>query len=382
LQAIADEEGKHPCDYRTTGGETADAAEIRRLYLSATDSLISEVQSRHGSKRYVVKKAYAVDRHVDLICHLLSVHPQQVIDAIRGIEPPNLIEFSEWCNELLSYTVGVVVGRWDIRHCMSVADADEACAPFAHLPVSSPGMLQSPDGYPAAETPQGYPLRIDWDGILVDDGEHQDDIVRRVMEALEVIWKERAESIEKEVCEILGVKSLRDYFRKPGSGGFWDDHVKRYSKSRRKAPIYWLLQSSKKSYALWLYYHRLDKDMLFKALLNYVEPKIKREENRLGELRSRKSSANDSGKGAKKLDRDIEKQEDLLSELRDFADKIRKVANLHLVPDLDDGVVLNIAPLWELVPWSEAKEYWQELLDGKYDWSSMGRQLRDKHVVR
>ena len=36
-------------------------------------------------------------------------------------------------------------------------------------------------------------------------------------------------------------------------------------------------------------------------------------------------------------------------------DKLRRAANLHLDPDLNDGVVLNIAPLWELVPWKEAK---------------------------
>src|SRR5712691_11774399 len=44
----------------------------------------------------------------------------------------------------------------------------------------------------------------------------------------------------------------------------------------------------KKSYALWLYYHRLDKDMLFKALLHYVEPKIRLEESRLDTLRSQR----------------------------------------------------------------------------------------------
>ncbi len=128
--------------------------------------------------------------------------------------------------------------------------------------------------------------------------------------------------------------------------------------------------------------HRLVTNMLFKALVNYVEPKIQREENRLSELRSQKSSAGDSGKGAKKFDREIEKQEDLLSELRDFEEKLRKVANLHLVPDLNDGVVLNIAPLWELVPWNEAKKYWNELLDGKYEWSSIGKQLREKGLVK
>ena len=110
----------------------------------------------------------------------------------------------------------------------------------------------------------------------------------------------QAEAIEKEACEILGLKELRDYFRKPGDGGFWSDHIPRYSKSRRKAPIYWLLQSSKKSYALWLYYHRFDKDLLFKALVNYVEPKIKRETNRLDEMRRQKQAAGESAREAKK----------------------------------------------------------------------------------
>ncbi len=42
-------------------------------------------------------------------------------------------------------------------------------------------------------------------------------------------------------------------------------------------------------------------------------------------------------------------------------------------PDLNDGVVLNIAPPWELVPWKVAKSYWEELPEGKYEWSSMGK---------
>lgn len=165
-------------------------------------------------------------------------------------------------------------------------------------------------------------------------------------------------------------------------GGFWDEHVARYSKSRRKAPIYWLLQSAKRNYALWLYYHRLNKDMVFKALVNYVEPKIRLEDSRLNSLRSAKAAAGDSGKASRTLDRDIEKQEDLLSELRDFEDKLRRVANLHLEPDLDDGVVLNIAPLHELVPWKIAKEYWDELLEGEFEWSSIGKQLRQKGLVK
>ena len=140
-----------------------------------------------------------------------------------------------------------------------------------------------------------------------------------------------------------------------------------------------MLQSSKKNYALWLYYHRLDKDILFKALANYVEPKVRLEDDGLKTLRSRRAGA--SGRNAKQLDRQIEKQDALVAELRDFEEKLRRAANLHLDPDLNDGVVLNIAPLWELVPWKEAKAYWQELLAGEYEWSTIGKQLREKGLV-
>ncbi|MFH0997989.1 MAG: type II restriction endonuclease subunit M, partial [Pseudomonadota bacterium] len=57
-------------------------------------------------------------------------------------------------------------------------------------------------------------------------------------------------------------------------------------------------------------------------------------------------------------------------------------ADLHLDPDLNDGVVLNIAPLWELVPWNEPKKYWEELQEGKYDWSHIAYQLWPERVIK
>jgi hypothetical protein len=285
---------------------------------------------------------------------------------------------------VVSYSLGAALGRWDIRLATGERQPPELPDPFDPLPVCPPGMLQGPDGLPAKpeDVPPDYPIRIDWDGILVDDPGHEDDIISRVQDVLEVIWKDRAEAIEREACEILGVKELRDYFRKPGNGGFWMDHVRRYSKSRRKAPIYWYLRSARGNYGLWLYYHRLDKDILFKALLNYVEPKIRMEEDRLKSLRGRKEAAGSSGREAKQIEKDIDRQEQFVSELHDFADRLRRAANLHLVPDLNDGVVLTIAPLFELVPWKEAKEYWEDLVEGKYEWSCIGKQMREKGLVK
>jgi hypothetical protein len=225
-----------------------------------------------------------------------------------------------------------------------------------------------------------YPLSVEWDGIMVDDPDHPHDIVARGREILHLVWGDRAEAVEREACEMLGVKELRDWFRNPR--GFWDDHVKRYSKSRRKAPIYWLLQSSKRAFAVWFYYHRLDADMLAKALVNYVEPKLRLEESRLREMRDRMQADRPAGVAARRAERDIERQEAILGELQDFRAALERASKLGLSPDLDDGVVLNIAPLHELVPWRVGKQYWDELLAGKYAWSSISGQLRAKGLVR
>jgi hypothetical protein len=369
--------GAHPEQYSNVPS-TEDI--INLLSLSEAD-LIETARRVLGPSRFVFMKAYFADRRIELVCHILRTPPSAVVKAIRESNFCPAEKIAQSASALLSYGAGCMFGRWDVRAVFCEAN-DSPPDPFAPLPVCSPGMLQESNRLPSASPPQGYPLRINWEGIVVDDPEHSDDILRRVRDVLEVIWKDRADAIEKEVCEIFGVNKLRDYFRKPGKGGFWDDHVSRYSKSRRKAPIYWLLQSSKKNYALWLYYHRLDKDLLFKALVNYVEPKIRLEESRLETLLTQKAAAGGSGRDAKRLGKEVERQEEFLSELRDFEDKLRRAANLHLEPDLDDGVVLNISPLWELVPWKEAKNYWEELLKGKYEWSSIGKQLRQKELVK
>ncbi len=310
--------------------------------------------------------------------------------------------------DLFSYAIGCIFGRWDTRIAIDPLLAPKLADPFASLPVCSPGMLVGSDGLPAQKDgiaseewmrarpdaitppPDGsvesltipdseYPLAVDWDGIVADDPDNLEDIVSRVREVLGFLWGGSADEIEAEACELLGVKNLRAYFRTPRK--FFDFHIKRYSKSRRKAPIYWLLQSPKKNYGLWIYYHRLDPDLLFKALTNYVEPKIRLEEGRLEEYEARRRSAGTGGSEAKKAEKAVDKQEDLLSDLREFRDRLARAANLNLEPDLNDGVVLNIAPLHELVPWNEAASKWKELLAGKYEWSSIGKQLRAKGMV-
>lgn len=282
--------------------------------------------------------------------------------------------------EVLEYTIGCTFGRWDIRFATGEKPAPELPDPFAPLPVCPPGMLQNEQGLPAApsDVPDGYPLRISWPGVLVDDRGHVEDIERRVREALQVIWPDRADAIEQEACEILGVRSLRDHFRKPA--GFFADHLKRYSKSRRQAPIYLPLSTRSGEYTLWIYYHRLNDQMLYSCVNDFIEPKLRDEITPLvNQLRAK--GANRS----REEEKEFEFLQDFEQELQAFRDELLRLARLPWRPDLNDGVQINAAPLWPLFrlpKWQKTlKETWQSLEKGDYDWAHLAMTVWPQRVT-
>jgi hypothetical protein len=269
----------------------------------------------------------------------------------------------------ISISLGSILGRWDIRFATGEKPPPELPDPFAPLPVCSPGMLQSTEGLLAEpqDVPADYPFRISWSAILVDEEGHAEDIVSRVREAIEVIWKEKAGDIEHEACEILGVRSLRDYFAKPSD--FFADHLKRYSKSRRQAPIYWPLSTASGSYTLWIYYHRLNDQTLYTCVNDFVEPKLRDIAIELTTLRQ-------NGIGRSRDDeKKLENLQDFEIELQEFRDELLHVARLPWKPNLNDGVQITAAPLWKLFQlpkWKKTlKETWEKLEKDDYDWAHL-----------
>ena len=68
-----------------------------------------------------------------------------------------------------------------------------------------------------------------------------------------------------------------------------------------------------------------------------------------------------------------------------FEDEVARIAPLWR-PDLDDGVIVNFAPLWRLVPqhraWQrECRECWEKLVAGDYDWAHLAMHLWPERVV-
>lgn len=330
-------------------------------------------------------------------------------DSFTDREPFPTTDPRPLTTDLLSWCVGVAFGRFDIRLALPTAYRllpTDPPGPFDPLPVCPSGMLVGPDGLPAepnrivseewlrarpdANTlpPEGsvknpaipdseYPLRISWDGVLVDDpgfnGDrpHRDDIVRRVREVFDLLWKDKPHEIEQEACDILGVSDLRDYFRRPA--GFFQDHLRRYSKSRRKAPLYWPLSTASGSYTIWLYYHRLTDQTLYMIVNKYVEPKISEVERGIAQMENDLKAV--SGREATRLTDRLNDARTFLGELRDLREELLRVAALPYKPDLNDGVIINAAPLHKLFrlrSWAkDTKECWQKLEKGDYDWAHL-----------
>jgi hypothetical protein len=282
-----------------------------------------------------------------------------------------------------SYLFGCAFGRWDIRFAIGEQAPPELLDPFAPLPVCPSGQLQNAQGLPASQedVPSSYPVRIPWDGILVDDPNHPLDLECRVREVIEIIWSGKdggatAEAIEHEACDILGVKTLRDYFRKPS--GFFADHLKRYSKSRRQAPIYWQLAAGNGNYSAWLYYHRFTQDTLYRLLRDFVGPRIQEAELEQFELESQGGLSGD----AASLFHEVQA---LLQDLRLFKSELELVAPLWN-PNLNDGVIINHAILWRITPYTpwqkKCKECWDKLVKGDYDWAHLAFYLWPERVIR
>jgi hypothetical protein len=342
-----------------------------------------------------------------------AIENRTPVDEDEEATPPE--DLPARVQNLLMWCVGVAFGRWDVRMALDPTLLPALQGPFEPLPRCAPGALVGIDGLPPSRTEEIAPeswLRarenvldlpamdegrrtnddgeagqssfvygqssIAWDGILVDDPTHPADIVTRVRGVLSLLWGDRAGIIEREACERLGFKSLRDYFRDPRKG-FFPFHIKRYSKSRRKAPIYWLLQSERRNYAIWLYYHRLDKATLYAAGRDYADAKVALEEARLEELRQGLEGL--GGSARRQREREIEGQQKLVAEVTEFRRKLDAVALLNLPPDLNDGVVISIAPLWDLVPWKEAEKTWKKLVAEEYAWSTMAKQMREKELT-
>ncbi len=265
-------------------------------------------------------------------------------------EPSPGIDDEELALRWISYALGIAMGRFS--------------------PGSEEGLGRGRFSPEAAERLRSL---ADKDGVATLDEGHQDDLARKVYSALEIALGE--EGANEVISVALGdengdpERALRRHFERD----FFKAHLKKY----RKRPVYWLFQSPKKSYSVYVFHEKATVDTLPLILGNrYVAGKINQLKNRIDEVNGSKSSS--AGREKKRAEKELEGLETALSDLLDFEKALRQVLEAKdersrtagWTPEIDDGVILNLAPLRDLMPsWKEPAKFWKGLEAGDYDWS-------------
>ncbi len=352
----------------------AKAAANWNSFLAESNAELEQIQRQIDDIAYELYGIGSEDRAA--IEAMLGQGAADKSEAVEGEEAPDEEDEDEeeeagpsadprtLVSEFMDYCLGCAYGRWDIRCATGEKPEPPEPDPFDPLPVCPPGMLQNEQGLPAEpkDVPATYPMRISWPGILVDDEGHPEDIVARVREAITIMWGDSADAIEQEACQLLGVATLREYFQKPAL--FFAEHLKRHSKSRRQAPLYWPIGIAKGSYTLWLYYHRLTDQTLHSAIADFIDPKLKALDREIALLRD--------GNAPRTR---LEPLQDLQKELQELRTELEQATALPWKPDLNDGVLITASPLWKLFrlgPWQKnLKACWQKLEKGDYDWAHL-----------
>jgi hypothetical protein len=252
---------------------------------------------------------------------LLPEVPEEQITLARADARRDMAAF-------LSYAVGCIMGRYSLDHPgLILANAGDSMSEFlekVNLPQERLTFAPSEDGI-----------------IPVLDGEwFENDIVARTREFLRATFgdatlRENVRFIE----DSLG-KDLRKYF----VTDFYKDHLQTY----KKRPIYWMVQSPRKSFSVLVYLHRYTRDTMNLVLNRYLREYEVKLRNRIGRVTQILADANTSTRDKTAARKESDK---LIKALHDCEEWERQtvlpLAQARIELDLDDGVKANYLKLGE-----------------------------------
>ncbi|MCC6528208.1 MAG: BREX-1 system adenine-specific DNA-methyltransferase PglX [Polyangiaceae bacterium] len=347
-------------------------------------------------------------RDLTTLCRLFQVAPSTLIDkrSALGLLRPDDVRRA--AADLVSYAVGAAFGRWDVRLAAHPEWIPSFADAFDPLPACPLGQLVQADGLPATEdrigsetwlasrrhptalpprSPSaeigagGYPLRVAWDGLLADDTlddasprHASESFLARVGAVLEHLFGRERGAWEADIAHALGVSSVAAWLRAPT--GFFADHVARYSKSQRVAPIYWPLSTQSGGLTVWLYAPRLDAHTL-PLVVNRLRAGIDDRRDERAMLQKEAQTNRTKEPRLALVTREV-------TERQALHDALSALLARGYAPHADDGYVVTAAPLhfaFRLGKWREllAATY-AGLERGDYDWAQLAMRLRPAEV--
>lgn len=289
--------------------------------------------------------------------------PYEELLSIDGASNQNLIDKKTMAQEIVMELVGMAFGRWNTAYAkgeQAIPEFGDVFDALPFMPVVSQGEAACP-----------VQLDVPTDGILTNNSDSSFCLASHVREVMHYLWADRADDMEYELCQLIGCKSLQAYLA--SSTGFFDYHFKRYTKSRRKAPIYWLLASEDGTVDYWVYYPKLSKNTLPQLIIRLREQQE--------QLRTRLNAA--LAAHDKTQESRIRAEQE---QVEGMMDELNRILAVGYVPNHDDGVPVTAAPLLHLAasrPWRVECEKNMELLEkGDYDWSHLAMSMYPARVTQ
>lgn len=247
--------------------------------------------------------------------------------AFRAGEKVSLtIQANVVMQQFISYLIGTLLGRYRLGqkglHIAHPNPTDEELAPYQVENVALP-----------------FQMEIDEDAIIPIMGSacaFPDDAVKRVDDIIHRIWGDASHT---ENLNFIN-QCLEMEYEKWMTEKFWAYHIS--GTMYKKKPIYWLFCSNPKSpqksaFRVLVYMHRMDAYTVQKILRNYLHPHIEYVKGKYEEMHANEANLT---KQELKLYENLAKQ---ISELKEYEQKLKEVANQQITFDLDDGVKVNYA---------------------------------------
>jgi hypothetical protein len=324
-----------------------DSESVAALWQMPESELLQAAREAAGITRPTTIPSYLAHRRLELIAYVLDARASCVAEVLGDLPPTN-VELQKVAADVMSFAFGVAMSRFATGVAPKIGIGVEES--FAALPLMAPAVR--PIGPSAAD-------------LLIDEPGHVRDVEAVVLSRLESLFEDPGSALV-EILQSLGRQSIRDYIRRD----FFKAHLARYSKSRRRAPIYWPLTVPSKNWGVWLHAPALTREALYavsseagrrERLATETIARLQREQHESG-----------TGRPARKLAEELDSEEKLVEELRRFRAEVERIAGLGWEPDLSDGIILCAAPLADLIPsWPDAKTARTELRSGKYEWASV-----------
>jgi len=318
-------------------------------------------------------EAYLASDSVLELAHRWRLHPDRIlaIKNERGLVHP--AQRTARAFQHLSWALGVMMGRFDFESgCLCEMKDNTSREDAKEDKTASLGLIY----FSSLDDIDGLPRKLGPNAGL--------DAAAQIRSLLTRKHGEEAKDILNEIDTALVAGGKRE------SLGEWIrfDAFTRHKEMYENRPIYFPLVSAKKNFFMWVNIHRWNDGTLNAILANYLYPDRDMMEARIRRLREDIVQSDGDKKTKNELENTVDGLVKLQDELNAFIALVHRLATTGpeselqeatspFSMDLDDGVMVNAAALWELAAplWKEPKKWWEILSKpaGKkdYDWSHL-----------